>query len=69
MLRRAGLSSATIAQPLPCIVDADGRPSERATPKLVGRLTAECARIDGLIADLARSRHILDEVIDMASDL
>jgi DNA-binding transcriptional MerR regulator len=67
-LYAAGLSSATIAQLLPCIVDADGRPSERATPKLVGRLTAERARIDGLIADLARSRQILDEVIDMASD-
>lgn len=64
----AGLNSTTIAQLLPCVVDADGRPNQRATPQLVARLTAERTRIDSLIADLTRSRHILDEVIDMASD-
>ncbi|MER5390051.1 MerR family transcriptional regulator [Saccharopolyspora sp. NPDC002686] len=37
----AGLHSKKIAQLLPCMRDADGRPSEIATPKLVAELSAE----------------------------
>src|SRR5437763_1592705 len=66
-LYAAGLNSTKIAQLLPCIKDADGRPSAVATPKLVSELTAERARIDRLIGDLLRSRDVLDEVIDTAS--
>ncbi|MCE6997938.1 MerR family transcriptional regulator [Saccharothrix sp. S26] len=63
----AGLSSKKIALMLPCMRDADGGPSEIATPRLVDDLTAERARIDRLITDLVRSREVLDEVIDAAS--
>ncbi|KOX15830.1 MerR family transcriptional regulator [Saccharothrix sp. NRRL B-16348] len=63
----AGLSSKKIALMLPCMRDADGGPSEIATPRLVDDLTAERARIDRLIGDLVRSRDVLDEVIDAAS--
>ena len=63
----AGLSSKKIALMLPCMRDADGGPSEIATPRLVDDLTAERARIDRLISDLARSREVLDEVIEAAS--
>ncbi|MFD0199921.1 MULTISPECIES: MerR family transcriptional regulator [Saccharothrix] len=63
----AGLSSKKIALMLPCMRDADGGPSEIATPRLVDDLTAERARIDRLITDLMRSRDVLDEVIDAAS--
>ncbi|MEV6007068.1 MerR family transcriptional regulator [Streptomyces sp. NPDC051976] len=66
-LYAAGLSSRTIARLLPCIRDVDGGPSETATPKLVGVLAEERERIDRMIADLVRSRAILDEVIDDAS--
>lgn len=64
----AGLHSKKIAQLLPCMRDADGGPSEIATPRLVTDLTAERARIDRMIIDLVRSRDVLDEVIDSASD-
>ncbi|MEU2253939.1 MerR family transcriptional regulator [Nocardia xishanensis] len=67
-LYAAGLNSRKIAQLLPCMRDADGRPNEIATPKLVGELTAERDRIDRMIADLIRSRDVLDEVIDSASE-
>lgn len=63
----AGLNSKKIASMLPCMRDADGGPSEIATPRLVDDLTAERARIDRLITDLVRSRDVLDEVIDAAS--
>ncbi|XVQ11877.1 MerR family transcriptional regulator [Spirillospora sp. CA-255316] len=63
----AGLGSKKIAQLLPCMRDADGGPSEIATPRLVADLTAERARIDRMIGDLRRSRDVLDEVIDTAS--
>jgi DNA-binding transcriptional MerR regulator len=62
----AGLHSSRIARLLPCMRDADGGPSAVATPRLVTDLTAERARIDGMIADLIRSRETLDEVIDAA---
>ncbi|MFD5265653.1 MerR family transcriptional regulator [Streptomyces sp. NPDC058335] len=62
----AGLHSAKIAELLPCMRDADGGPSEVATPRLVADLTAERERIDCMIADLVRSRETLDEVIQVA---
>ncbi|MFE6924839.1 hypothetical protein ACFVAV_27705 [Nocardia sp. NPDC057663] len=48
--------------------DADGRANERATPELVDELRTERNRIDRTIADLLRSRDVLDEVIDRAAD-
>ncbi|MFE6227644.1 MerR family transcriptional regulator [Streptomyces sp. NPDC057854] len=66
-LYAAGLNSRTIAHLLPCMRDADGAPSETADFRLVEELTAERSRIDGLIADLVRSREVLDEVIETAS--
>ncbi|MCX5299376.1 MerR family transcriptional regulator [Streptomyces sp. NBC_00193] len=66
-LYAAGLHSAKIGQILPCMRDADGGPNVRATPALVAELTTERDRIDRLIADLLRSREVLDEVIDAAA--
>jgi DNA-binding transcriptional MerR regulator len=63
----AGLHSKKIGQLLPCMRDADGGPSEIATPQLVADLTGERERIDKMIADLANSRDVLDEVISAAS--
>jgi DNA-binding transcriptional MerR regulator len=64
----AGLHSKKIAQLLPCMRDADGGPSEIATPQLVDDLTAERDRINRMIDDLVNSRDILDEVIDTAAE-
>ncbi|WP_330328600.1 MerR family transcriptional regulator [Streptomyces sp. NBC_00536] len=64
----AGLHSAKIAQLLPCMRDTDGGPSEIATPRLVADLTTERDRIDRMITDLVRSRGVLDEAIDAASE-
>ncbi|MCY0938694.1 MerR family transcriptional regulator [Streptomyces sp. H34-S4] len=66
-LYAAGLNSTKIGQILPCMRDADGGPNVRATPALVGELKTERDRIDRLIADLLRSREVLDEVIDAAA--
>ncbi|MEV7415487.1 MerR family transcriptional regulator [Streptomyces sp. NPDC089919] len=66
-LYAAGLNSKKIARLLPCMRDTDGAPSERATPQLVDELSAERARIDATIADLLRSRDVLDEVIATAT--
>jgi DNA-binding transcriptional MerR regulator len=63
----AGLSSVKIEQLLPCMRDADGGPSETATPQLVMELAMERDRINGVIDDLLRSRRALDNVIDAAS--
>ncbi|MFI1968341.1 MerR family transcriptional regulator [Streptomyces cinnamoneus] len=63
----AGLNSAKIAVLLPCMRDADGGPSARATGRLVAELTEERRRIDGLITDLLLSRDVLDEAIGAAS--
>ncbi|MFG3229796.1 MerR family transcriptional regulator [Kitasatospora sp. NPDC048194] len=63
----AGLNSRTIQKLLPCMRDADGGPNEVATPRLVEELTAQRERIDRMIADLLRSRDVLDEVIAGAS--
>ena len=62
----AGLCSKKIVQILPCMRDTDGGANEYATPELVGELEVERARIDGMIADLLRSREVLDEVIERA---
>ena len=63
----AGMHSKKIAKVLPCMRDADGGPSEIATPRLVSDLADERDRIDRMITDLIRSRDVLDEVIDAAS--
>ncbi len=62
----AGLSSATIHDVLPCMSDDDGGPNERTTATLAAELRGERDRIDRQIADLVRTREILDEVIDAA---
>jgi DNA-binding transcriptional MerR regulator len=64
----AGLHSKKIAEMLPCMRDSDGGPSRIATPALVETLVAERARIDRMIAGLANSREVLDEVIAAASE-
>ncbi|GAA0894944.1 MULTISPECIES: MerR family transcriptional regulator [Streptomyces violaceusniger group] len=66
-LYAARLCSEKIAQLLPCMRDSDGGPSRRANGKLVSDLTVERERIDRMIADLLRSRDVLDEVIEAAS--
>ncbi|MFD8412082.1 MULTISPECIES: MerR family transcriptional regulator [unclassified Streptomyces] len=63
----AGLHSSKIAELLPCLRDADGGPSERATGRLVTELQHERQRIDRMIMDLVRSRDTLDEAIELAS--
>lgn len=65
-LYAAGLSSKKIASLLPCMRDADGGPSEIATPLLAAELAAERERIDRLITDLHTTRQVLDEVISAA---
>ena len=65
-LYAAGLSSKKIFQLLPRMRDADGGPSEIATPQLVTDLTEERERIDRMISDLVRSRDVLDDVIETA---
>ncbi|GGR13246.1 MerR family transcriptional regulator [Streptomyces netropsis] len=67
-LYAAGLNSKKIALLLPCMRDTDGAPSEIATPQLVTELATERDRINRMITDLIRSRDVLDEVIDTASD-
>jgi DNA-binding transcriptional MerR regulator len=67
-LLAAGLTSTKIAQVLPCMRDADGGPAETATPLLVEILTTERDRIDRMVGDLIRSRDVLSDVIDTASD-
>ena len=64
----AGLNSKKIARLLPCMRDADGGPSEIATPRLVDELVAERDRIDRLMAELANSRAVLDDVITAAAE-
>jgi DNA-binding transcriptional MerR regulator len=66
-LYAAGLHSARIAELLPCMRDADGGPSEIATPQLAADLVAERDRIDRMIRDLTNSRTVLDGVIEAAS--
>ncbi|WP_062215609.1 MerR family transcriptional regulator [Streptomyces sp. NBRC 109706] len=59
-LYAAGLSSRTIVELLPCVLDG------RATPELLTRLTAERDRIERHLTDLARTRDRLDSVIGAA---
>ncbi|MEU3028770.1 MerR family transcriptional regulator [Streptomyces incarnatus] len=66
-LYAAGLNSTTIGRLLPCMRDADGGPNEFATARLVDELAAERDRIDRLIADLVRTRDVLDETIEAAA--
>jgi DNA-binding transcriptional MerR regulator len=66
-LLAAGLTTALIGQVLPCMRDDDGGPAENATPLLVETLAAERDRINRTIDDLARSREVLDDVIQAAS--
>ncbi|WP_396899321.1 MerR family transcriptional regulator [Mycolicibacterium sp.] len=66
-LYAAGLNSRTIASLLPCMRDSDGGPAPDATPRLVTKLTAERARLDRAIRELATSRDVLDGVIAAAS--
>ncbi|GAA4239228.1 MerR family transcriptional regulator [Actinomadura meridiana] len=56
-LYAAGLSSKTIAELIPCVVDG------RATPELLTRLAAQRDHIDRQIADLTDTRDRLDSVI------
>ncbi|WP_280396684.1 MerR family transcriptional regulator [Nocardia carnea] len=62
----AGLCSKKIVQILPCMRDTDGGANESATPALVAELEVERDRINRMIADLVRSREVLDEVIERA---
>ncbi|MGQ4512935.1 MerR family transcriptional regulator [Streptomyces sp. DW26H14] len=57
----AGLSSKTIADLTPCVVDG------KATPELLSRLAVQRDRLDAHIADLTRTRDRLDSVIAGAS--
>jgi DNA-binding transcriptional MerR regulator len=66
-LYAAGLNSRKISHLLPCMRDTDGGPNEHATRELVDELVLERERITRTIADLERSREVLDEVIDTAS--
>ncbi|WP_116998687.1 MerR family transcriptional regulator [Desertimonas flava] len=54
----AGLSSATIADVLPCIADDTIR-----TPWLEQRLGEELQRVDEQLASLKRTRRLLSEVV------
>ncbi|MEV8420488.1 MerR family transcriptional regulator [Streptomyces niveus] len=60
-LYAAGLSSKTIAELTPCVIDG------KATPELLQRLASERDHLDRHIADLAQTRDRLDSVIDGAS--
>ena len=65
-LLAAGLHSGRIAEILPCMRAPEGGPNERATALLAEQLIAERERIDAAIADLGRSRALLDEIIASA---
>ncbi|MEV8361978.1 MerR family transcriptional regulator [Streptomyces niveus] len=60
-LYAAGLSSKTIAELTPCVIDG------KATPELLQRLAAERDHLDRHIAGLAQTRDRLDSVIAGAS--
>jgi DNA-binding transcriptional MerR regulator len=66
-LYAAGLNSAKIREILPCMRDADGGPSEQATPLLAATLAAERDRIDRQVRELQRTRDVLDDVIATAT--
>lgn len=56
-LYAAGLTSRTILELMPCVIDGD------PTPELLDRLATERDRIDSHIADLVNARNRLDSVI------
>ncbi|WP_250008834.1 MerR family transcriptional regulator [Actinoplanes sp. M2I2] len=60
-LYAAGLSSKTIAELTPCVIDGN------ATPALLDRLAAERDRLDRHISDLTHTRNKLDTVLASAS--
>ncbi len=60
-LYAAGLSSRTIVDLLPCVIDGN------ATPELLDRLSGERDRIDGMIAELVGTRNRLESVITGAT--
>ncbi|MFI8489673.1 MerR family transcriptional regulator [Streptomyces rubrogriseus] len=60
-LYAAGLSSRTIVELMPYAADG------RATPELLGRLSAERERVEGRIAELVGTRDRLDSVITGAT--
>ncbi|GHE61803.1 MerR family transcriptional regulator [Streptomyces spiralis] len=60
-LYAAGLSSRTIAELLPCVIDG------RATPALLKRLATEREHVDQRITDLLQARDRLDSVITAAT--
>ncbi|MEU9115921.1 MerR family transcriptional regulator [Streptomyces sp. NPDC048483] len=64
-LLTAGLSTAVIAQVLPCIRDDGGRLAPTC-PDLVGRLRGERERMTREIQALRTSRALLDTVLDAA---
>ncbi|WP_425578388.1 MerR family transcriptional regulator [Streptomyces albiaxialis] len=64
-LLTAGLSTAVIAQVLPCIRDDDGRLAPTC-PNLVGQLRTERERMTREIDALRTSRSLLDTVLDAA---
>ncbi|MEB8337772.1 MerR family transcriptional regulator [Streptomyces endophyticus] len=61
-LYAAGLSSRTIVELLPSVVDGN------ATPELLDRLSVERDHIDNKIAELADARERLDSVIGGATE-
>jgi len=60
-LYTAGLSSRTIAELTPCVVDG------KATPELLDRLAVEREHLDQHITDLTHTRDRLDSVMAGAS--
>lgn len=60
-LYAAGLSSKTIVDLLPCVIDGN------ATPELLERLSVERDRIDGKIAEMVSTRNRLESVITGAT--
>lgn len=64
-LLAAGLSTATIAQVLPCVRD-EGPRLVPTCPDLLAQLQDERARITSSIAELQESRGMLDSVIAAA---
>ncbi|GAB3906636.1 MerR family transcriptional regulator [Microbispora bryophytorum] len=59
-LYAAGLSSKTIVELMPCVIDG------RATPALLKRLATEREHVDRRITDLMHARDRLDSVITAA---
>ncbi|NUU22611.1 MAG: MerR family transcriptional regulator [Streptomycetaceae bacterium] len=64
-LLNAGLSTAVIAQVLPCVCD-DGPRLVPTCQDMVAQLRDERSRIEATIGDLQASRDLLNEVISAA---